>query len=200
VERPLPAMLASSLRFTVSLLVSFLLVLLSSSVLSLTTSLMTTSLMLWCGLVLVSLTFSLTKLSPLRSLWISLSFSSFLSYSVLFEQRSWNRTWAIGWREMGSKVIYPSLLHAATVQHSVSVLSFHLDAHSLGRRHPYQIKMIHKFVQIVSLILSSTPNWHSPSLVSLPICLQAAQAPILSNNCFKIDTVHSIFSSNIEWG
>jgi hypothetical protein len=63
VERP--AMLASSLPCTVSLLVSFLLVLLSSSVLLLTTSLMTESLMPLCGLVLVSSTFYSTKFSPL---------------------------------------------------------------------------------------------------------------------------------------
>ncbi len=72
---------------------------------------------------------------------------------------------------MGSKATYPSLLHAVTVEHSISVLSFHLDAHSLGRHHPYQIKMVREFVRTVSLILSSTPNQPSASLISLPICL-----------------------------
>ncbi len=84
VEMPLPAMLASSLPYTVSLLVSFLLVLLSSSVLSLTTLLMTESLMPLCGLAHLSLTFSLINFSPLPTLQLTdfpvLFF--FLSYSV----------------------------------------------------------------------------------------------------------------------
>ncbi len=101
---------------------------------------------------------------------------------------------------MGSKVTYPSLLHAATVQQSISVLSFHLDGHHLGRCHPYKIKKVGEFGRIVSLISTSTPNQPSPSLVSLPIYLQAAQPPILCNHCFEIDAVPPDFASNVEWG
>ncbi len=60
--------------------------------------------------------------------------------------------------------------------------------------------MVHEFVQIISLILSITPNQPSPSLVSLPIYLQAAQPPILSNHHFEIDAIPSNFALNIEWG
>jgi hypothetical protein len=60
--------------------------------------------------------------------------------------------------------------------------------------------MVCECVQIVSPILSSTPNQLLPSLVSLPIHLQAAQPPIFSNHCFKKDAVPSNFASDVEWG
>ncbi len=56
----------------------------------------------------------------------------------------------------GSKVTYPSLVHAAKVRHSISVSSFCLDELRLGHFHPNQ--------RIVLLFFSSTPNQPSPSL------------------------------------
>jgi hypothetical protein len=82
-----------------------------------------------------------------RSLRISLSLSS-LSYSVSFEQRSWCRTQTavVEGRKIGSKATYPSLVNAATVCHSISVLSFHLSGHLVGQHHPTQIKRFREFV------------------------------------------------------
>ena len=48
--------------------------------------------------------------------------------------------------ERGSEVTYPSLVHAATVRHSISVLSFRLDELCLGHLHPNQIKKFREFV------------------------------------------------------
>jgi hypothetical protein len=42
----------------------------------------------------------------------------------------------------GSKVTYPSLVHAVTVRHSISVLSFRLVELRLGHLHPNQIKRV----------------------------------------------------------
>ncbi len=101
---------------------------------------------------------------------------------------------------MGKKATCSSLLHAATVRQSISILSFHLDGYLLGHHHPNQIKRVHEFVQFIPLISSSTPSQPLPLLVLLPIRPRAALPPILSNHCFEISAVPSNFASKVEWG
>jgi hypothetical protein len=100
---------------------------------------------------------------------------------VFFEQRSWCGTSAVEGKETGHDGSFPSLVHAATVQHSISLKSFRLNGYLLGCHNPNQINMF-------PLISSSTPNQPSPSLVLLPVCLRAAQPPILSSCRFEIST------------
>ncbi len=134
---------------------------------------------------------------PHQSLQFSLTFSSF-SPSVSFEQMSWCRTHAVEGTETGrSKVTYPSLVHAAPVQQSISVLSFHLDGHLLGRYQPNQIKGVREIVQILPITSSSTPNQPSQLLVLLQICPRAALPPILSTHHCKIGAFPLNFVANV---
>ena len=121
---------------------------------------------------------------------MSLPFCS-LSIFVSFEQSSWcRRPMLLGGRR-GSKATYPSLVHAAKGQHSISVSSFHLNELCLGHLHPNQ--------RIVLLISSSTPNQPSPSLVFLPIHLRAALPPILSTHRFEIGAFPLNFVVNVGY-
>ena len=91
----------------------------------------------------------------------------------------------------GSTATYPSLVHAARVQHSIAVSSFHLDELRLGHLDLNPI--------IVVLISSSTSNQPSPSLVLLPIHLRAALPPILSTHRFEIGAFPLNFVVNVGY-
>ncbi len=109
---------------------------------------------------------------------------------VFFEQRSWCGTSAVAGKETGHDASFPSLVHAATAQHSISLTSFRLNGYLLGCHNPNQINKVREFVRMFPLISSSTLNQPSPSLVLLPVCLRAAQPPIpiFSSRRFEIST------------
>jgi hypothetical protein len=129
---------------------------------------------------------------------MSLLFCS-LSFSVSFEQSSWcQRPMLLGGGRV-SKATYQSRVHAAKGPHSISVLSFRLGELRLGHLHPIQIKRCCEIVRILPLISSSTANQPSPLLVLLPIHLQAAQPPFLSNHRFEIGPFPLNFVVNVGY-
>jgi hypothetical protein len=123
-----------------------------------------------CGLADAFLASSSIIFLPLSTSQLTDFHVFLLVVLVIFEQRSWCGSHAVG-GEVGSMATYPSLVHAVTVQHSISVLSFRLDGYLLGPCHPNQIQRICHCFRIFRLISSSTPNQLSPSLILLAIFL-----------------------------